>query len=130
MAIKHMATGDVRLVEATKEKEPQLQASTSFQGPTVALGSADLQNAEAPRLDAEAPGSGAKISKRRIKFKIISLKLMLMMMTNPYTNLPTCQLIQECIKEKEALEDILWLLVILKEIMIGNELIIHTHKDS
>ena len=27
-AIKHMATGDVRLVEATEEEDPPLQAST------------------------------------------------------------------------------------------------------
>ena len=37
-AIKQLATGDVRLVEATKEEDPPLQASTPLQGPTAILG--------------------------------------------------------------------------------------------
>jgi hypothetical protein len=37
-AIKQMAIGDVRLVEATEEEDPPLQASTPVQGPTVVLG--------------------------------------------------------------------------------------------
>ena len=56
-AIKQLATGDVRLVEATKEEDPPLQASTPLQWPTAILGPVNMQDAEAPRLDAEALGS-------------------------------------------------------------------------
>ena len=55
-AIKHMATGDVRPVEATKEEDPPLYASTPLQGPTAILGHVNMQDAEALRLNAEAPG--------------------------------------------------------------------------
>ena len=75
-AIKQMATGDVRPVEATEEEDPPLQASTPLQGPTVVLGPMNMQDAEAPRLDVEAPRSETTISKRMNIFKIMSLKLM------------------------------------------------------
>ena len=55
-AIKHLATGDVRPVEATKEEDPPLQASTPLQGPTVVPGPMNMQDAEAPRLNVEALG--------------------------------------------------------------------------
>ena len=50
-AIKQMAIGDVRQVQATKEEDPPLQASTPLQGPTVVPGPVDMQDAEAPRLN-------------------------------------------------------------------------------
>jgi hypothetical protein len=95
-AIKQMAIGDVRPVEATEEEEPQLQTSTPLQGPAAASGSAGLQNAEA--LCLETPKSGATISKRMNIFKIMSLKLMMMMITNLYINLRVGHLTQEYIK--------------------------------
>ena len=109
-AIKHMAIGDVRPVEATKEEDPPHQASTPLQGPTVVLGPMNMQDLEAlclntkalgPRgsaQDEEAPGFGTTINKRMNIFKIMSLKLMLIMTTNPYINLQIGHLIQECIK--------------------------------
>jgi hypothetical protein len=57
-AIKQMATGDVRPVEAIEEEEPPLQASTPLQGPTVVPNPVNLQDAEAPCLNTEAPGLG------------------------------------------------------------------------
>ena len=48
--------------------------------------------------DEEAPGFGTTINKRMNIFKIMSLKLMLIMTTNPYINLQIGHLIQECIK--------------------------------
>ena len=51
-----MAIGDVRPVEATKEEDPPLQALTPLQGPTTVLGPMNMQDAEAPRLNVEAPG--------------------------------------------------------------------------
>jgi hypothetical protein len=89
-AIKNLATGDVRPVEATEE-DPPLQASTPLQGPTTLLGPVNMQDAEAPR-------SRTTISKRMNIFKIMSLKLMLMMTTNPYINLQADHLTQESIK--------------------------------
>jgi hypothetical protein len=97
-AIKRLAIGNVRPVEANEEDEPQVQASTPIQGPTPISGPADLQDAEAPHQNAEAPRSGTIISKRMIKYKLMSLKLMMLMKTNPYINLPTCHLTQEFIK--------------------------------
>ena len=54
-AIKQMATGDVRPVEATKEEDPPLQASTPLQGPTIVLGPVNMQDVEASCLNAKAP---------------------------------------------------------------------------
>ena len=64
---------------------------------------APCQNAEALGLggftpEPEAPWSGTTIRKRMNIFKIMSLKLMLMMTTNPFINLQIVHLIQECIK--------------------------------
>jgi hypothetical protein len=56
-AIKQLAIGDVRPVEATEE-DPPLQASTPLQGPTTVSGPVNLHDAEAPRLNVEAPGPG------------------------------------------------------------------------
>ena len=75
-AIKHMTIGDVRPVEATEEEDTPLQASTLLQGPIVVPGPVNMQHAEAPRLNVEAPGSRTTISKRMNIFKITSLKLM------------------------------------------------------
>jgi hypothetical protein len=75
-AIKQMATSDVRPVEATEEEEPPLQASTPLQGPTVVPGPVNLQDTEAPHLNAEALGSRIAICKRMNIFKIMNLKLM------------------------------------------------------
>ena len=55
-AINHMATGDVRPVEATEEEDPLLQASTPLQGTTVVPCFVNMQDAEAPCLNTEAPG--------------------------------------------------------------------------
>ena len=57
-----------------------------------------LRGLEVPRQDAEALGSRTTISMRRTKYKMMSLKLMKMMTTNPYINLQIGHLIQECIK--------------------------------
>ena len=64
-AIKHMATGDVRPVEATKEEDPPLQASTPLQGPTAILGPMNMQDMEAPRLNMEALGPRGFVLGRR-----------------------------------------------------------------
>ena len=55
-AIKHMATGDVRPVEATKEEDSPLQALTPLQGPIAILDPTNMHYAKAPRLNAEALG--------------------------------------------------------------------------
>jgi hypothetical protein len=57
-AIKRLAIGDVRPVEANEDDEPQVQASTPIQGPTPISGPANLQDAEAPHQNAKAPGPG------------------------------------------------------------------------
>jgi hypothetical protein len=59
-----MATGDVRPVEAIEEEEPPLQASTPLQGPTAVPSPVNLQDAEAPRLNAEALGPGGSVPGR------------------------------------------------------------------
>ena len=53
---------------------------------------------EVQRQDTKAPRSWTTTSKRRNKYKMMSLKLMKMMTTNPYINLQIGHLIQECIK--------------------------------
>ena len=53
-AIKHLATGDVRPFEATKEEDPPLQALTPIQGPTIVPGPMNMQDAEAPLLNVKA----------------------------------------------------------------------------
>ena len=63
-AIKHMAIGDVRPVEATEEQDPPLQASTPLQWPTTVLGPVNMQDAEASHLNMEAPGPGSFASGR------------------------------------------------------------------
>jgi hypothetical protein len=57
-AIKQLAIGDVRLVEAQEEDEEQLQASTPLEGPNV-TGSAEEQTPEVPRNSPEVPGNAA-----------------------------------------------------------------------
>ena len=64
-AIKHMAIGDVRPVEATKEEDPPLQASTPLQGPTAVPGPMNMQDAEAPCLNMEALRPGSSAPRRR-----------------------------------------------------------------
>ena len=46
-----------------------------------------LRGLEVSHQDTEALGSGTTISKRMNIFKVMSLKLMKMMRTNPYINL-------------------------------------------
>jgi hypothetical protein len=50
-----MAIDDVRPVEAQKEDENQIQASTPIQGPEV-TGSADVQTSEVPRNNSGGSG--------------------------------------------------------------------------
>ena len=57
-AIRHLAIGDVRPVEATKEEDPPLQASTPLQGPTIVPGPVNMQDTEAPLLNVKALGPG------------------------------------------------------------------------
>jgi hypothetical protein len=57
-----------------------------------------LRGLEVPHLDMEPPRSGTTISKKMNIFKIMSLKLMFMMITNPYINLQVDHLTQESIK--------------------------------
>jgi hypothetical protein len=54
-AIKQLAIGDVRPVEAQKEDENQIQASTPLEGPEV-TGSADVQTSEVPRNNSGGSG--------------------------------------------------------------------------
>ena len=63
-AIKHMAIGDVRPVEATEEEDPPLYASTPLQGPTAVLGPMNMQDTEAPCLNVEALGPGGFTPRR------------------------------------------------------------------
>jgi hypothetical protein len=55
-AIKQLAIGDVRPVEAQEEDEEQLQASTPLEGPKV-TGSVEEQTPEVPRNFPEVPGN-------------------------------------------------------------------------
>ena len=56
-AIKQLAIGNVRPVEAQEEDDEQLQASTPLEGPTV-TGSAGVQTPEVPGNFLEVPESG------------------------------------------------------------------------
>jgi hypothetical protein len=56
-AIKKLAIGDVRPVEAQEEEE-QLQASTPLEGPKVTK-SAEEQTPKVPRNSPEVPGNAA-----------------------------------------------------------------------
>jgi hypothetical protein len=58
-AIKQLAIGDVRPVEAQEEDENQVQASTPLEGPEV-TGSAAVQTSEVPRKSSEVPGTGTE----------------------------------------------------------------------
>jgi hypothetical protein len=106
-AIKQLAIGDVRPVEAQEEDEKQLQVSTPLEGPKV-TGSAEEQTSKVPRNSPEVPGIAAgrqlwenlrrfrgleaqhlktlrtskKISKGVLKKVHLNLKLMKMMKTN------------------------------------------------
>jgi hypothetical protein len=55
-AIKQLAIGDVRPVEAQEEYEEQFQASTPLEGPKV-TGSTEEQTPEVPRNSLEVPGN-------------------------------------------------------------------------
>jgi len=57
-----------------------------------------LWGLEVLHLSMEASRSRATISKRMNQFMTMSLKLMMVMTTNPYTNLQIGHLIQEYIK--------------------------------
>ena len=108
-AIKHLAIGDVRPVEAQDEDDEPLQASTPLEGTTVP-GSTEVQTPrfrEIPQRFRETlhlreilrrfQGLGTQhlqtlrtremISKRMLKQVYLSLKLMEMKEINPYTNL-------------------------------------------
>jgi hypothetical protein len=58
-AIKQLAIGDVRPVEAQEEDENQVQASTPLEGPEV-TGSAAVQTSEVPRKSSEVPGTSTE----------------------------------------------------------------------
>jgi hypothetical protein len=58
-AIKQMAIGDVRPVEAQEEDENQGQASTPLEGPEV-TGSGAVQTSEVLRNSSEVPGTGTE----------------------------------------------------------------------
>jgi hypothetical protein len=58
-AIKQLAIGDIRPVEAQEEDENQVQASTPLEGPEV-TGSGAVQTSEAPRNSSEISGTGTK----------------------------------------------------------------------
>jgi hypothetical protein len=55
-AIKQLAIGDVRPLEAQEEDENQVQASTPLEGLEV-TGSGAVQTSEVPRNSSEAPGT-------------------------------------------------------------------------
>jgi hypothetical protein len=57
-AIKQLAIGDVRPVEAQEEDEELLQASTPLEAPKV-TGSVEEQTLEVPRNSPEVPGNAA-----------------------------------------------------------------------
>jgi hypothetical protein len=57
-AIKQLAIGNVRPVEAQEEDKEQLQASTPLEGPKV-TSSAEEQTPEVPRNSPEVPGNAA-----------------------------------------------------------------------
>jgi hypothetical protein len=63
-AIKQLAIGDVRPVEAQEEDENQVQASTPLEGPEV-TGSAAVQTSEVPRNSTEVPGIGTETQPSR-----------------------------------------------------------------
>ena len=54
----------MRPVEATDEEDPPLQASTPLQGTTVVPCFVNMQDAEAPCLNAEAPRPRGSMPKR------------------------------------------------------------------
>jgi hypothetical protein len=111
-AIKQLAIGDVRPVEAQEEDEDQIQASTPLEGPEV-TGSVDVQTLEVPRNSSDVPGTGTETQPLRNSLEVLgsgnsapqdtvnqqtnqqgllkqvhlSPKLMKMMKTNLYTNL-------------------------------------------
>jgi hypothetical protein len=58
-AIKYLAIGDVRPVEAQEEDEEQLQASTPLEGPKI-IGSAEEQTPEVLRISPEVPRNVAE----------------------------------------------------------------------
>jgi hypothetical protein len=58
-AIKQLAIGDVRPVEAQEEDENQVQDSTPLEVPEV-TGSVDVQTSEVSRNSLEVPGTGTE----------------------------------------------------------------------
>jgi hypothetical protein len=68
-AIKQMAIGGVRPVEAQEEDENQAQASTPLEGPEV-TGSGAVQTSEVPRNSLEVPGIGTETQPPRNSPKV------------------------------------------------------------
>jgi hypothetical protein len=58
-AIKQLAIGDVRPVEAQEEDENQIQVSTPLEGPEV-TGSVDVQTSEVPRNSSDVLGTATE----------------------------------------------------------------------
>jgi hypothetical protein len=68
-AIKQMAIGDVRPVEAQKEDENQVQASTPLEGPEVS-GSGAVQTSEFPRNSSEVSGTSTETQPPRNSLEV------------------------------------------------------------
>jgi hypothetical protein len=68
-AIKQMAIGDVRPVEAQEEDENQAQASTPLEGSKVTSSGA-LQTSEVPRNSSEVPGTGTETQPPRNSLEV------------------------------------------------------------